>query len=70
LIRKVGEAIGSETRAYGIGLCLSPVLGVARDPRFATKSYELFLKYITTDGGEHKKHMVKTLISTVELALL
>eukprot|EP01102_Stenamoeba_stenopodia_P007617 TRINITY_DN2138_c0_g1_i3.p1 TRINITY_DN2138_c0_g1~~TRINITY_DN2138_c0_g1_i3.p1 ORF type:complete len:816 (+),score=53.05 TRINITY_DN2138_c0_g1_i3:31-2478(+) len=34
LIRRVGEAIGSETRAYGIGLCLSPVLGVSRDPRW------------------------------------
>jgi beta-glucosidase len=34
LIQEVGHAIGQEARASGIHFCLSPVLDLARDPRW------------------------------------
>jgi beta-glucosidase-like glycosyl hydrolase len=34
LVHRVGKAIGAEARAYGLGMCLSPVLGVGYEPRW------------------------------------
>ena len=34
LVRRIGRAIGSEARACGVHECLSPVLDLARDPRW------------------------------------
>lgn len=34
LVERVGRAIASEARASGIHFCLSPVLDLARDPRY------------------------------------
>lgn len=34
LLFRVGKAIGSEARAYNIRECFSPVLGIAREPRW------------------------------------
>ena len=34
LVRKIGEVIGTESRAHGVHMILGPVLGLARDPRW------------------------------------
>ncbi|MFZ1082310.1 MAG: glycoside hydrolase family 3 N-terminal domain-containing protein [Candidatus Kryptoniota bacterium] len=34
LVRKIGRAIATETRAHGVDMILGPVLGLARDPRW------------------------------------
>jgi len=34
LVQKIGAVIGAESRASGVHECLSPVLGLARDPRW------------------------------------
>ena len=34
LVKKIGHAIASETRAHGVDMLLSPVLGIAREPRW------------------------------------
>jgi beta-glucosidase len=34
LVHRVGQAIAAEARAYGIGFCLAPVLGIGYEPRW------------------------------------
>ncbi len=34
LVRQIGHAIAAETRSHGVEMVLSPVLGLARDPRW------------------------------------
>ncbi|KAJ1551588.1 hypothetical protein HK096_007609 [Nowakowskiella sp. JEL0078] len=34
LVKRIGRAIGAESRAYGVHSCLSPCLDLARDPRY------------------------------------
>jgi beta-glucosidase len=49
LVHRVGQAIAAEARAYGIGFCLAPVLGIGYEPRWGRcvrSSAPLLLKLV------------------------
>jgi beta-glucosidase len=56
LVHRVGKAIAAEARAYGIGMCLSPVLGIAYEPRWG-RTEELY--------GEDTYHVSRMAVAMV-----
>jgi len=56
LVHRVGQAIGAEARAYGIGFCLSPVLGIGYEPRWG-RIEELY--------GEDTHHVSRMAVAMV-----
>ncbi|KAJ3086156.1 hypothetical protein HK102_013459 [Quaeritorhiza haematococci] len=50
LVKRVGRAIATEARAFGIHMCLAPVLGIARDPRWGRveETFGMYLSVVSS----------------------